>query len=227
MKKLLFFSDTHGKHSRELAKYINDADADIVIFTGDFVEDRFSEVSYTNFFQWFSTIKATKIMIAGNHDFLLSERTFTKPQLLDEYGIHYLENEALEIEGIKFFGSPIVVKRLLNKRTTHAVFYKQREDVNETFWDFIPSDTNVLLTHGPAFGIGDSARGNTPTGCIHLLNKLGTLKDLKVHAFGHIHEAHGLYYMQELDWKFVAINSSIVDQNYGLKNKPIIFNYEL
>jgi hypothetical protein len=55
----------------------------------------------------------------------------------------------------------------------------------------IPRDTEILLTHTPAFGVLDMTRGGTSAGCPELLKTLKELGQCRVHVFGHIHEAHG------------------------------------
>jgi hypothetical protein len=48
------------------------------------------------------------------------------------------------------------------------------------------------LTHGPAFGIFDRVRRGDLVGCETLLARLTDLRP-RIHAAGHIHEAHGAH----------------------------------
>lgn len=57
-------------------------------------------------------------------------------------------------------------------------------------WDSIPADTDILVTHGPPFGVLDRTIQNCNAGCHYLLQKVMEIKP-KYHLFGHIHEAYG------------------------------------
>ncbi len=53
------------------------------------------------------------------------------------------------IEGLKFYGSPW-------QPTFHNwAFNLDRGEEIKKVWDKIPNDTDVLITHGPPFGILD------------------------------------------------------------------------
>ena len=57
----------------------------------------------------------------------------------------------VEIDGIKIWGSPIT-----------PYFYgwaynRNRGEEIKKHWDLIPDDIDILVTHGPAFGIMDKA----------------------------------------------------------------------
>ena len=48
-------------------------------------------------------------------------------------------------------------------------------------------DTNVLITHGPPYGILDSTiRTQESVGCKYLRDKLYDIHGLNVHVFGHM-----------------------------------------
>ena len=54
----------------------------------------------------------------------------------------------------------------------------------------IPKNIDILLTHGPAYGILDEVNGEH-VGCEDLLNELDTICP-KVLVCGHLHSAHGI-----------------------------------
>lgn len=58
---------------------------------------------------------------------------------------------------------------------------------SEADWSHIPSDTEVLITHTPVYGICDDK-----SGCKALKNEIVRLEHLKMHLCGHIHQAHGM-----------------------------------
>lgn len=55
-------------------------------------------------------------------------------------------------------------------------------------WDLIPSDVDILVTHGPPIGHGDLCRGGGRAGCVQLLQTVQERVRPKYHVFGHIHE---------------------------------------
>ena len=91
-------------------------------------------------------------------------------------------------------------------------------------WETIPEDTDIVITHGPAYGLGDKVLnpqyGLSPhVGSQSLRKKLATLPNLKLHVCGHIHEASGLYIHD-----YVTINASTCDLGYIPFNNPISVN---
>jgi Icc-related predicted phosphoesterase len=61
------------------------------------------------------------------------------------------------------------------------------------YWDQIPYDLDVLITHGPPFGILDQIKpGGAHLGCEELLKAVEE-KRPKVHIFGHIHGGAGTF----------------------------------
>jgi Icc-related predicted phosphoesterase len=82
----------------------------------------------------------------------------------------------------------------------------------------IPVGTDVLITHGPAFGLHDIVVNGTNTGCKDLLQRIIEVKP-KVHVCGHIHEGYGS--IKKGETRF--INASVLNESYELVNKPIVF----
>jgi Icc-related predicted phosphoesterase len=61
----------------------------------------------------------------------------------------------------------------------------------------IPQNTDVLIGHGPPFGILDSSPiSNLPQGCRELLDTVMRIRP-KLHVFGHIHGAYGIFQTQQ------------------------------
>lgn len=88
----------------------------------------------------------------------------------------------------------------------------------EALWAEIPEDLDVLITHGPPFGILDRTTNGENAGCPHLLKAVQSRKP-KIHFFGHIHEGYG---MREKDGT-VFVNASLCNENYDLVNQPVLF----
>lgn len=88
-------------------------------------------------------------------------------------------------------------------------------------WDMIPSDTDILVTHGPPYGIGDS-NGTVNCGCKTLNETVIERVKPSYHIFGHIHEGYGSW----SNGQTVFINASICNQGYRPTRKPILFDID-
>lgn len=211
--KLTFFSDTHGHHK----KLPQLEGGHILFFMGDCAEKGYQHEIHT-FLKWFGNIKSYdyKVMIGGNHDgFLQWQPEEVKKMLSDTdiYGdIIYLEDESIELMGYKVYGSPY------SPRIGEWAFdYPRNSTEALKQWSKIPSDTDILLTHGAPHQILDFTRNSeVPVGCKALQDRVINVSPL-IHAFGHIHDSYGT--RQFADTMFV--NGSIMDNMYMPTNKPI------
>ena len=52
----------------------------------------------------------------------------------------------------------------------------------------IPSDIDILITHGPPVGHGDLCQDGNRAGCVQLLHTIQQRIHPRYHVFGHIHE---------------------------------------
>ena len=86
----------------------------------------------------------------------------------------------------------------------------------------IPVDTNVLITHSPAYGILDFDDGIN-YGSEELLGRLPSLSHLKAHLFGHIHAQHGVKIRKFSDATIFS-NGAIMNSDYSVLNIPHIIN---
>ena len=85
---------------------------------------------------------------------------------------------------------------------------KRDGDEIRAVWGKIPDDTDILITHGPPYGILDSTDLDDHVGCRALLSRVQAIRP-KLHVFGHIHEGHGKEQVDEQSTIFV--NASICD----------------
>lgn len=121
--------------------------------------------------------------------------------------IHYLEDSSVCIEGINFYGSPVT-----------PFFYDwafncERGEKIKQYWDKIPENTDVLITHGPPFGILDKTTTGEIVGCEELAKAVNRIQP-KVHIFGHIHEEYGMIAKGETTY----INASLLNERYHYVN---------
>ena len=240
-KKITHISDTHNKHTQLNGLLPG---GDILIHSGDISSlGRQSEVE--RFVKWFNGIDnyTYKIFIAGNHDMTFDREILLrdklahfegrteydtecaegKPQWLIDLldvglagGVFYLENSSIDIEGIKIWGSPI----------TPAfgygwAFNAYRHEINQ-YWQTIPNDTDIVITHGPIYGYCDRTnREGLNVGCEQLYHRLNEIKP-QLHFSGHIHEAYGY---RNTNWGY-AFNGCNCDLSYLVNNKPMAFEYD-
>merc|ERR1712049_61100 len=95
----------------------------------------------------------------------------------------YLEESAVYIKGIKFYGCPFSRKG----NSTNDAFQMSTEELKSK-WEKIPFDTDILITHMPPYGINDMVKHSPdPQGCKHLLYEVTERIKPKLHLYGHIH----------------------------------------
>ena len=213
--KIICISDTHNKHNLIPSKYLENVDGaiDTIIHAGD-MSGRGWRVEIETFLNWYDKLPfKNKILIAGNHDFFLEQfpEKEIKEMLAKYPSIIYLNDSGVEIDGVKFWGSPV-------QPWFYNWAFNRRDKEIIPHWDLIPNDINVLITHGPIYGYLDMTLEGDLTGCSYLLEKVQTLKDLKLHICGHIHEAYGIYNFAD---GITFINASVLNRNYDMMNKPV------
>jgi len=204
--RFVALSDTHGKHNFDLPP------GDVLLHAGD-VSSRGLKSEVQRFLDWFSSLDyAYKIFIAGNHDFFFEEASKEEIDAMIPDNLIYLNDSGVEIEGIKIWGSPV-------QPWFHDwAFNRKRGPEIQKHWDLIPSDSDIVITHGPAFGIHDRLVSGMPVGCEDLLPTLQRIAP-KVHLCGHIHEAYGERQVGET----LFLNASILNVRYEIANVPIEF----
>jgi predicted phosphodiesterase len=216
--KITVISDTHNQHKSIPTKYL--AGGDCIIHAGD-VSGRGTHSEIEDFLSWFNELPYTyKILIAGNHDWFFerASKIIIESTLSKYPNIIYLNDSGIELEGIKFWGSPVqpwFYNWAFNRRGTEICEH----------WDMIPLDTDVLIVHGGPKNIGSlniTYRTKEDVGCPYLYEKISELKNLKLLVSGHIHEGYG--FIEENGKLFV--NASQLNLQYELVNKPYIIDTE-
>lgn len=205
--KFVAISDTHCRHNNlKLPK------GDVLLHAGDITyKGEKSEV--VDFLKWFDKQPYKhKIFIAGNHDFFFEREKEETIQGLMPKSVTYLKDSGIEINGIRVWGSPVT------PWFYNWAFNRLRGPAIARHWKMVPPDTDVLLTHGPAFGILDCVINQSHVGCKDLMKKIRELKP-KVHVCGHIHEAYG----QEKKAGVHFYNASVLNEYYELTNPPLSF----
>jgi hypothetical protein len=158
------------------------------------------------------------VFIAGNHDWGFKNNAEKVNGILSGYKtINYIQDEMLTIQDgdkpeIKIWGSP-----------WQPEFYnwafnlpKNGEELKDK-WDMIPEDVDILITHGPAWGLLDDVEGRRGIhlGCELLADRIKKIKP-KIHICGHIHSGHGHYF----DGHTHYFNASVLNERYLYGHTP-------
>jgi predicted phosphodiesterase len=206
--KIVIISDTHEKEEQVKVPF-----GDILLHCGDFtfVGD-LHKVSAFN--RWLGTLPHPhKVIIAGNHDITFEEHPkLARPLITNAI---YLEDSGTELFGIKIYGSPV------QPEFCDWAFNRRRGGQISKYWDAIPNDTDVLITHGPPFKILDLTPNIEKVGCQDLLRRVQVVKPV-IHCFGHIHLSYGTKKVGDT----LFVNASICDEQYKPTNKPIEIEYD-
>lgn len=198
-------------------------EADVLIHCGD-ATGRGTIEEFASFGNWFQSLPYTyKLFVPGNHDFLAEKNTRFTRELIGEYHCKNTkmlvdERYYLQIgnEHLKVYGSPWV------PNLEGWAYWAPHLSLIKRFAE-IPRDTNVLITHGPPWGLLDKdpvTGGAHHIGSIELAEARNErLGDLKLHCFGHIHEGYGVE--DHLGGRY-TVNASNCDIDYQLINPPIV-----
>ena len=184
---------------------------DVLVHSGDFTNFGTLE-EVRDFVEWFESLRGFrhKILIAGNHDVTMdpshpSASSTPKEDLAEirrlvteSREFHYLHDSSVVIDGTRFYGAPYVCLDMpagsppaLSPQGARWAFSLSDIEIASTrVWERIPDDTDVLITHGPPFGIMDrSFTGNV--GDDFLLLEVMERVRPRVHIFGHVHNQQG------------------------------------
>lgn len=224
--KITLISDTHTKHNQ----LKNDLPGgDILIHAGDFMSTGYSPYEAEEFFNWFDKIDNydDKIFIAGNHDRWMQDEPDEAQSILTGYKtIEYLQDEDFVLyfdgpngdwseDNIRIYGSPWQPEFF-----NWAFNLPRNGEEMKAKWDAIPTNTDILVTHGPPYGYLDIPGGQSiRVGCEMLRYKVDEIKP-KIHVFGHIHGSYGHYFNGDTHF----FNTSVLNERYNYTNHP--FNFE-
>ena len=208
---IVAISDTHDQHEKIIIP-----PADVLIVAGDFTCHRIPQVqNYINFNNWLGKQPCSyKIVVAGNHDTLFENNLYFAGNILSN--AIYLHNSFTHIrkdfQRFKVYGSPFTP-------FWDSWAFNLNEEEQKKNWALIPTDTDILVTHTPPFGIRDLNQFGTHkvegghAGDKFLREKINSL-NLKIHIFGHIHEGYGS--------EGIFYNVAQCDEMNNLKNKPML-----
>lgn len=212
MTKIICISDCHGQYAN-----LSLPAGDVLIDAGDWTADD-DYRSICDYLAWMNAQPHEhKVIVPGNHqtwveanpDQFMALKDIVAPSVI------YLNDSGTEIAGLKMWGSgytPVFFDWAFNVERGPAI---------QAHWDLIPTDTQVLITHGPAMGILDKTREGH-FGCANLATTIRErLKSLVLHQCGHFHGPGG---QVEIVGGVMHVNASVVNERYVLTNQPVVVN---
>jgi len=244
--KVVHISDTHGA---KFHTQLEIPECDLLIHSGD-IGGRTTAMELYEFLSWFNVQPARKkVWCAGNHDLALDKKWIlntidpinqgirqamygSAQAVLEQFpSIKYLEYTDYVFEGVKMYGLPITPS--FHKQ--NWAFNADRGDEIKKYVDRIPKDVNILISHGPPYGILDTIPEEyklTPDEDIHRgCEELRTamqhkLIDLKLSCFGHIHGNTGVIVAPISNTRHIIFsNGAVINDQYKLVvKKPLIIN---
>ena len=203
--RLVLLSDTHQLH-----REVEVPDGDIFIHSGDFTMFSRSIAEIADFNTWLGELPHQhKIVVPGNHEFFL-EADPSKRSLLTNAIV--LVNEGTESDGLRIWGSPVTP-------LYGGAFGLSSAADRRRLYAQIPQDTEVLITHGPPYGILDSSPDpGLHSGCHELLDAVVRIRP-KLHVFGHVHGAHGIFQTDHTTF----VNAALLGIHGDLDKSPLVF----
>lgn len=203
--RIVLLSDTHDRHSD-----LQVPEGDLVVHAGDFTM-RGHQDEVQRFLDWFAGLPhPNKVFVAGNHDFL-AERDPEQFRSMIPEGLVYLEDETVDVLGLRIHGSPIT------PWFHDWAFNRARGAEIARHWERIPEDVELLITHGPPAGILDRTAYGEAVGCEDLARRIAEVRP-RWHVFGHIHEARGSLVQDGVEY----VNASILDRRYEVSRPPLV-----
>ncbi len=217
--RITFISDTHNKHKQVT---LDLPGGDILLHSGDLTSMGY-EHEIREFCKWFNNIEGYthKVFIAGNHDWGFQNNVDKVKEILEFYsGITYLQDSEVKVkigDEIKIYGSP------WQPEFYSWAFNLPRLGIELAGkWEAIPDNTDILITHGPAYGTLDTVtgRGWDWLGCELLTQRIEVIKP-KIHICGHIHSGYGYYWNGHTHF----FNASVLNERYVYTQKPMTIDW--
>eukprot|EP00035_Acanthoeca_spectabilis_P030653 m.10313 g.10313 ORF g.10313 m.10313 type:complete len:338 (+) comp4300_c0_seq1:51-1064(+) len=198
--RFVVVSDTH-EHVEESPRFAGASipEGDVFLHCGDFTQMG-TAVAAERFCDWLDQLTGfkDKVVIAGNHDSCTDPAFGSCEDTLERLrqSAHYLCGSSVSVAGGHVvWGSPTTCweprKDGGRPRWAHGVTWGAAcQDHGAT----VPHEVDVVMTHQPPLGrrdaVDNAGKGHAG-GCIALREAIEKARPA-VHAFGHIHEGHGV-----------------------------------
>lgn len=217
--KLLITSDTHGN----LPSIDSSKEYDVFCLVGDvcpnysahWIADADLQMNWMldKFVPWLRTINAKRKLITfGNHD---GVGLHPEIRSIFDADTQVLIDQSTTIDGVLFHGTPWTFCPPEYGLYRWA-YGKSYESELKLYFDQIPDNTQVLLSHGPPYGILDATLHTGPLGGInnigsHELGKSIIRKNIPLTIFGHNHCGTGKYHTRGFNFINTAQKLSELD----------------
>lgn len=211
--KLVCISDTHGHTDLQVQ------DGDVLIHAGD-LTPRGTIESFRQGIEWLGSLPhKAKLFVPGNHDFCCEKNPDLSDSICHAHGVHLLIDKSISVFGFRYYGSP------WQPWFHDWAFNLKSEEHLRRVWEKVPTNTDVLITHCPPFGIQDPGFGGRSIGCPHL--RAAVLQRIRpsVHVYGHAHQGHGAVTHGEPSTLF--INASLCNDRNELVRGSITYTLPL
>ena len=214
MTKIVATSDFHGNLPPI-------PDCDLLIIAGDICPSKapLEQAAWldTTFRRWLDSISAKEVVaISGNHD-----QIFEKAPELVPKGLrwHYLQDSSITLFDLLIYGTPWQLP-------FWGAFNLSDEELVQVYKK-IPDNTDIIISHGPPFGLHDQVVTKKPdgkttifhTGSVALQERVFDIKP-KFCIFGHIHSGFG----SVLENETIFANVSLVNDDLQFAHSPVIFD---
>ena len=200
---IVCISDTH-----ELHREVDVPNGDILIHAGDFTMFSKSMDAILDFNRWMGELPPRyKIVVPGNHEFFMESDRSTRNLISSAI---VLIDEGVQVMGLQIWGSPVT--------PLYSGAFGQSSPIDRVrTYSKVPDNTDVLVTHGPPFGVLDRAPGELKhAGCHELLSAVNRVMP-KLHVFGHIHGARGILSSD----RTVFVNAAVLGPDGGVAASAI------
>lgn len=209
LQRVVMLSDIHDRYD----KLFSVPEGDILLIAGDltFRGDQ-EELERCN--EWLDQQESFKhkIVIPGNHDLTFETKWDWACKQLP--AADAILNQNLYIaDGLSIWGEP-----------RQPWFYDwaynvSRDRMKKDVWDQVPSNIDILLTHGPPWGVGDQSSRGKHVGC-KAQREWILQHQPRLVVCGHIHEGYGIYLLGNT----VVVNASTCNSKYQAVNPPIVLD---
>jgi predicted phosphohydrolase len=200
--RIIVIADTHDLH-----RQLEVPPGDILIHAGDFSNFARQTSQLQDFNDWLGELPHPfKVVVPGNHELALED-----PWARDAiYNAVLLGGEGATIGGLRIWGSPAT--------PPCGAFGISTCEGRKRYWTQVPNGVDILISHGPPFGVLDLAPGSQEhAGDPQLLEAVHRAEP-RLHVFGHIHGAYGT--MATEHTKFV--NAALFGEFGDLDKPPVV-----
>lgn len=203
--RIVLLSDTH-----ELHRDVDVPIGDLLIHAGDITFFSRNREALADFEDWLGEQPHRyKVVIPGNHDGLL-ENVAGRAQITNA---HLLVDSGLNIAGLHIWGSPVTPH-------AHTPFGIPHPDDRTAHWAAIPHNLDILITHGPPYGVLDCAPGEELHAGDRELRRAVIRKRPRLHVFGHVHSGYGTRPTRHT----LFVNAALPGELGDLENQPYVLN---